>query len=472
MRFWLRKNTIRGVTMSKYLYGASMQGLQDFIFQTNKLKEIIGASELIKSFDEFNLQKEFNLSQEPTIILQAAGNLRAIFSNEEDAKKVIKYLPKALMQKIYGITISQSVVKLDDYSSAIATLEKNLKIQRNKNPLPLDFHFSFFETNPKTSLPAIKQEKQNGINTLYDESTWQKEVAFRNAKSKDSTLSDDPSLKNNKNKIAIIHIDGNGLGKIVRKLQENEIKDFSKKLQQATQNAYNEAYSNLKDEKSVRKVILGGDDLTLICDANLALKFTQNFLESFEKNTKNIYKENSLSACAGIAYCNEKFPFFYAVKLAENLCSYAKKDSKNIDESTPPSSLMFHNIQSSNVESFQKFIGDELIINGVSCVFGPYYLNPIANKPTIQNFLALKEDFKKENSPKGRLRDWLNSLKFDRNFANLELKRIHKIFSKKWQSDNFTKLHKDLSLQNLIIKKDDEEKTPLYDILQILSVED
>ena len=30
-----------------YLYGASVQGIQDFIFQTNELKDIVGASELV-----------------------------------------------------------------------------------------------------------------------------------------------------------------------------------------------------------------------------------------------------------------------------------------------------------------------------------------------------------------------------------------------------------------------------------------
>ena len=34
--------------MSKYLYGAAVQGIQDFIFKTNKLKEIVGASELVE----------------------------------------------------------------------------------------------------------------------------------------------------------------------------------------------------------------------------------------------------------------------------------------------------------------------------------------------------------------------------------------------------------------------------------------
>lgn len=35
--------------MTKYLYGASVQGIQQFIFQTNELKDIVGASELVSS---------------------------------------------------------------------------------------------------------------------------------------------------------------------------------------------------------------------------------------------------------------------------------------------------------------------------------------------------------------------------------------------------------------------------------------
>ena len=35
--------------MTKFLYGASVQGFQRFIFQTNELKDIVGASELVES---------------------------------------------------------------------------------------------------------------------------------------------------------------------------------------------------------------------------------------------------------------------------------------------------------------------------------------------------------------------------------------------------------------------------------------
>ncbi|ENQ6619750.1 hypothetical protein ACEQHX_000953 [Campylobacter lari] len=83
--------------MSSFLYGLSVQGVQEFIFKTNKLKEIIGASQIIKNIENIDLKKEFDLSKQPQIIIQAAGNIRAIVDDEEDVKKIVKYLPKFII---------------------------------------------------------------------------------------------------------------------------------------------------------------------------------------------------------------------------------------------------------------------------------------------------------------------------------------------------------------------------------------
>lgn len=466
--------------MSKYLYGASVQGLQEFIFKTNKLKEIIGASEIIKNFDKLELKKEFDLKEDATIILQAAGNLRVIFKNKEDLEKVVLKLPQYMMLKAYGVTISQAVVEYKNYKDSSQELEKLLKIQRNKSNISLDTHFNIIQQNPRTALPLIDSEN--------DKATAQKIVEFKKfakeiKKDDKDSIFDISYLSNKKNKIAIIHIDGNGLGNIVKDLTEADIKMFSKKLDDATNEAFKECVEKVfKSEDSKlkkRDVILGGDDVTLICDANQALDFTKYFLELFEEKTKNIYtnKEKNISydltACAGVVFCNEKYPFHYAVKLAEDLCSFAKKDSKKYAKekklNLAPSSLMFHNIQSSNVESFSKFIEDELTINGIRCDFGPYYLKEIENKISIKKFQALVDDFKKENSPIAKLRDWLTTLSHDKNLAKLQLERINQISKDKWDSKN---LYEGTSLKNLIVKKDGLDKTPVYDVLQILSVTD
>lgn len=457
--------------MSKYLYGASVQGIQDFIFKTNKLKEIIGASKIIEDMDSKDFQKEYNLKEKPEKLLQAAGNIRLRFNNKEDLEKVVKNFSKDIMLKAYGITISQAVVEdTNDYKKDSKELEKKLKIQRNKVSIPLDFHFNILKQNQRTALPLVSSDK--------DKATEQKVERFKlfadkQKKENRETIFKIEDLSNNKNKIAIIHADGNGLGNIVKELNETEIVKFSKDLDEATKEAYKLASEGIE---KIREVILGGDDLTVIIDANEALKFTKKFLEEFEKATKNIHKGYDLTACAGITFCNEKYPFHYAVKLAEDLCSHAKKDSKDFAKeknlSLAPSSIMFHNIQSSNVESFSKFIDDELTINGVRCDFGAYYLNEYENKPTIENLEKVIEDFKKENSPKGRLRTWLSDLEFDKTYAQNQLKRIKKMSEGKWKSENLSKLYDGLELGNLVVEKDEKQKTPIYDILQILSVVD
>ena len=448
----------------------SLMFLKEQVLRWAALKRHSHKAEDIEDMDSKDFQTEYNLKEKPEKLLQAAGNIRLRFNNKEDLEKVVRNFPKDIMLKAYGITISQAVVKYtNNYKKDSLELEKKLKIQRNKVSFPLDFHFNILKQNPRTALPLVNKDE--------DKATKQKVEKFQlfaNKQENRKTIFDIEDLSNNKNKIAIIHADGNGLGNIVKELNENEIIQFSEQLDKATKKAYEIASDGITQ---IRKVILGGDDLTVIIDANEALNFTKIFLEEFEKNSKKIYKDFDLTACAGITYCNEKYPFHYAVKLAEELCSHAKKDSKDFakEKNLPlaPSSLMFHNIQSSNVESFSKFIDDELTINGVRCDFGAYYLNEYENKPTIENLEKVIEDFKKENSPKGRLREWLSDLEFDRTYAQNQLNRIKEISKKnKWETKNLSKLHKELEINKLIVQKDEKQKTPIFDILQILSVTD
>jgi len=88
-----------------YLYGASVQGIQEFVFKTNKLKEIVGASEIVKSIED-EIEK-YNPSE---ILVNAAGNVKAIF-DEEHIQKIVLEFSKTIMQKAYGITLSQATVE-------------------------------------------------------------------------------------------------------------------------------------------------------------------------------------------------------------------------------------------------------------------------------------------------------------------------------------------------------------------------
>jgi GTP cyclohydrolase III len=449
--------------MSKYLYGASVQGIQEFIFATNKLQEIVGASEIVKS-----IEKLFEESFKPNeIVLNAAGNIKAVFESFDECQKAVLNFPKMVMQNAFGITISQAVVKFDgEAKDYINELEIKLKVQRNKPSIPLDSSINIMKLNPTTAKPMVEFEK--------DKATQQKLKAYNDIENKENT--DLHKLSNSKNKIAVIHIDGNGLGELIPKLTM-PLSEFSKKLDSATK----EAFKKAKEHKNLREIILGGDDVTVIANANDALSFTKEFLKNFEETTKDL---GNLTACAGIAFSNEKYPFHYAVALAEELCSATKKHAKKLVEGTDkkaPSSLMFHNIHSSNFQSWDKFIKDELTIKNdkqeIRCDFGPYYLDE-PNQPQIDKFQISVDAYRCDGSPISRLRNWMSELyKSDESSNNL-LSRINEVTEQngKWKScimdKNLKNIDQELSSEKLIVKKDGLNKTPIYDILQILSTTD
>jgi CRISPR/Cas system-associated protein Cas10 (large subunit of type III CRISPR-Cas system) len=463
---------------SKYLYGASVQGIQDFIFKTNRLQEIVGASEIVKGINhKFENKYKNNMSVE--ILLNAAGNIKAIFTNKDELQQHILNFEKDIMQSAYGITISQVVVVFEgEYAQTdIDELEKKIKIQRNKPSIPLDLSLNITKLNPKTAKPLIADENDKA--TSQKREAYQQWFKKQKIEEKDFEKSKELSyISNGKNKIAVIHIDGNGLGEIVKKLGK-KLSNFSIELNNATIKAVNEAKGELKD---FRKVVVGGDDVTVICNANDALTFTKNFLQNFEENTKNIKElkdiSDKLTACAGIAYCNEKYPFHYAVSLAEELCSQTKKQAKEINPTLSPflapSSLMFHKIQSSNFQSWKKFVKDELTISNdkesIRCDFGAYYLNE-ESKPQISHLITVIESLRVKESPKSKLRSWLSELYKSSRDAQNFLERVDSMadinpnYKKSILNKNLKALHKDLALNNLIV----DNKTPIYDILQILS---
>ncbi len=465
--------------MSKFLYGASIQGIQEFIFKTNKLQEIVGASEIVKKLNE-DFEKLYKNS-DTEILLNAAGNVKAIFHNSKTLQEHILNYERTIMKQAYGITVSQAVVKMDGefqkLDKAINELERRLKIQRNKPAIPLDLALGIHKLNPQTGRPLTSNSE--------DMATKQKKeanAAFYSKHPEIKELKNISALSNGKNKIAIIHIDGNGLGQIVPKIGTN-LQSFSQKLDTATKDAFTTA----KQGKKVREVILGGDDVTAIVNANDALAFTEEFLQNFEKNTAKIEEIQqitpNLTACAGIAFVNKKYPFHYAVGLSEVLCEEAKNASGRNH-----SCLMFHNIQSSNFQSWKQFVNEELTIFSpekkadgsymqkiIRLDFGPYYLNK-QDQPLIRDLINSIEAYRCEGSPISRLREWLSELAKSSISAQNLLDRINEITlsSGKWSckamQNNLQKLYKGLSNEKLIIEKDGCLKTPIYDIMQILSV--
>jgi hypothetical protein len=178
--------------MAKYLYGASVQGIQDFIFRTNKLAEIVGASELVEQICTTKFLEVANLkSDNQNIILVAAGNIKCIFDDENSCNQVVKMFPKIVMQMAPGITISQAVVVIEgDKPTAVNfnKLETKLKAQRNAVSMPIETGFMCLERARRTGGIAFKEiETRKNKNEIVCEATYKKleYVKFKESQKED-----------------------------------------------------------------------------------------------------------------------------------------------------------------------------------------------------------------------------------------------------------------------------------------------
>jgi hypothetical protein len=190
--------------------------------------------------------------------------------------------------------------------------------------------------------------------------------------------------------LAVVHADGNGLGQIFLEFDQHvqrafgpfsdtatantcyvqNLRQFSVALEEAAEAAFKAALGVLPGvEKRTRKrkaqllpivpLVLGGDDLTAVCDGESALAFTRKYLQAFEDETSHreviaaITRKAigcpRLSSCAGVAIIKPHFPFSSAYYLADELILSAKNVKKQVKHQHegqeipyPCSALDFH----------------------------------------------------------------------------------------------------------------------------------
>ena len=467
-----------------YLYGLTVQGIQSYIFETNKLKEIIGASEIVEKISTELLKEildgKFN---EKKLLLSAAGNVKYLFDDKSNAEKVYTEMPAKIIELAGNITFSQAIVEVKGNLTTkdFIALDKKLKANRNK---PINEFSSVSMTrvvNRRTGEPAFntknkyqdfttlkKLEKKDGqllLDKIENSHKW-------NFPKDISEITNDKS----KNYIAVVHADGNKLGSIIQKIIGSDIPDKTSKLKEmsvliekSTKEAFNTAFDeiiikkqnferkkddNSKDTAPLRPVILGGDDITFIIRADLAVEFTNTYLKEFEKKTNENFKQLKilnlnigLTVTAGIAFIKEKYPFHYGVHLADSICSYAKNLSKR-----QYSCMKFYKVQDSFVNDYNSIIEKEYVVNDFEFNKNPYKTDE------IDTLLENVKNLSKESIPGGAIRELLTIMYQNKEKATFRWERIKTINKKD-------------ELNSIGLSKDAlEDNKNIYDIITLDSL--
>jgi hypothetical protein len=159
------------------------------------------------------------------------------------------------------------------------------------------------------------------------------------------------------------------------------------------------------------------------------------------------------------------YPFHYAVDLAESLCKRAKGKAKTINKDLPPSCLMFHKVQDSFVEDFEKIIERELTPQkDLSFEFGPYYCgeHEHGKETTVKTLLENVDLLRNNNAIKSHLRQWLSALFDNVGAADQMMKRLKTIHESETAFIGKEFLNLSARTEKVVI--------PFYDVLSLASI--
>ena len=233
------------------------------------------------------------------------------------------------------------------------------------------------------------------ISNLYED-PFQLEKAFQDTPNESDAANTVPELSS----VGVIHIDGNGVGAIMRDLGEafkgvcchldsleepaykhednpcniNEgrfqwfVMEVNYRLDGVVNQAVAKAWqtvNNIADANHLKTlpvvpVLVGGDDVTVYTDGRYAIPFAESYVRHYEQLTgedellkqlavvAGAPKPGPLTASAGVAIVGRNFPFHIAYDLAKGLVSRGKKLGKKKDE-VPCSTIDFHVLRDATV---------------------------------------------------------------------------------------------------------------------------
>lgn len=169
---------------------------------------------------------------------------------------------------------------------------------------------------------------------------------------------------------------------------------FTSELECATETALGLAVRDATDgqhaDGTVLPVVVGGDDVTIVCHARFALPLVRAFAAAFEEQTAaqptvRAMTGGGLTAAAGIAFIKPHHPFAAAYGLAEELCASAK--SVNQPDGSPVSSVDLHVAFESTLTDLAG-LRERLTTGGIARYGGPYVITAQDNSPARSRDIA------------------------------------------------------------------------------------
>jgi len=378
--------------------------IQSYLFNANELKQILGASALVEMATHdwivdtlpshrnvhkknndyvFDESRTIENGLDAEVLFLGGGNAAILFASREKAIGFAKAYTKTVLLNAPGldVVVAHETVNWSDpqgLSKAWEKFHKETMPKRKEGRLTSQPLLGLGVTAECTftGLPAIDEIVEDEQSHLLSAQALAKRehTGFANQRVEKITRHreytqdfNDFGEKGRSSYIAIVHADGNSMGKRIQAYC-NQAKDnrdliqrmraFSSAINTAGENAIQQVVRwlenavegdaipdrhQVEDERTgesrpysevnlhpeifpLRPIVFGGDDVTLVCDGRLGLAVARKYIELLAQ--AKMPDELSISACAGVAIVPNKYPFSRAYNLAEELTKEAKHKAK------------------------------------------------------------------------------------------------------------------------------------------------
>ncbi len=433
----------------RYLMILEVSQKQAYIFSSNKLRDNVRNSENIcqvtdpEYFGVLAGKAGLPFSRDANVVYSGGGHTVLEFDGEEEAKRFAYEVSKTVRRDFPGLELFIKTEPYDEKESPGENL-KNLAqaLERKKSVRRASFGQGTFgveriDASSRKAKPLEKGDQETGWRG------WKKEhvpEGYREA----SQFEDLGNSRNTSSFIAVIHIDGNAMGKRVEQLRRDyentswdQYKEAFRRFSDSVDRDFKASYGEMADriaeslkagagekldlEKNyfpARKIILAGDDVCFVTEGRIGLEAARIFIEQLS-GKRNEQDHRNYTACAGVAIVHQKYPFYKAYELAEMLCSNAKRSMAEYGAEGRACAIDWHIEFGELVDSIESLRENYVTADGCRLELRPYILSapedvlakePVRRYENFRRFLSVIQQ-EKLSYARGKLKEFREALK-------------------------------------------------------------
>ena len=337
------------------LYG--FRSKQEYIYRTNRMREITGASELIAGlYSRFTAESPVPIDadwrgrawSEPhgafdgAVVYEGGGNLCILYRTHSAYVCANRFFSRMILDCAPGLgLIAACVARTDDFEADMKSLRAAYDAAKNSHFTPGFCNVLPFTLVERTTFQPVSTKRAIGGELVeYSRESACKREAYElmsnEEKLKGKFIDDIIDEKGKDSLIAVVYCDGNSIGQRLRKAMEGNgslystnveaLRDFSVKIHEAFVErplaAIGRALSSQKESRRGYRVVIDhGDEITLVVNAHVVPMVIDAYLSSVEET-------EGLHACVGVAICHSHDPFSEVYRIAEQCCESAKKKNR------------------------------------------------------------------------------------------------------------------------------------------------